>query len=269
MNPNPESRARRILSKLVDFAPSDATTSNLLSELDAELVRIEGDQATQAEQLEQLAQAYQKLTAPANRIGVFLEAKEDGKALIALGETEFLALIDPKLEGSEDLQLGSRVMLNDAYAIVGFLPPHDGGEVLKVADVLESGHLRVSTDTQGTGNRFVWRAAALADATIKKGDEVRVEPLGQVAVEHMPHQNTRDYFMEEVPPIEWAQVGGQEQAIKLIRDTIEQPLLYPELFKRFDKKPIKGILLYGPPGCGKTLLGKATAYNLEIGRAHV
>lgn len=262
MNPSQESRARKILSRLTDSAPADATTSNLLSELDAELARLEGDQATQAEQLEQLEQAYQKLTAPANRIGIFLAAKEEDKALIALGETEFLALIDPKLEGRNDLQLGSRVMLNDAYAVVGVLPPHEGGQVMRVTEVLESGHLRVSTDAQGTTSRFVWRAAGLADALIKAGDQVRVEPLGHAAVGHLPRQDTRDYFMEEVQPIEWAQVGGQERAIKLIRDTIEQPLLYPELFKKFDKKPIKGILLYGPPGCGKTLLGKATAFNM-------
>ena len=262
MNPSPESRARKIISRLTDSASADAISSNLLSELDAELVRLEGDQAIQAEQLEQLEQAYQKLTAPANRIGVFLSAKEEDKALIALGETEFLAMIDPKLEGCNGLQLGSRVMLNEAYAIVGVLPPHEGGQVVKVAEVLESGHLRVSPDAQGTISRFVWRAVGLADALIKKGDEVRVEPLGHVAVEHLPHQDARDYFMEEVPPIEWAQVGGQEQAIKLIRDSIEQPLLYPELFKKFDKKPIKGILLYGPPGCGKTLLGKAIAFNM-------
>ncbi len=68
--------------------------------------------------------------------------------------------------------------------------------------------------------------------------------------------------MQCLPEIPWEKVGGQQAAIRLIRDTIEQPLLYPEIFERFEKKPIKGILLYGPPGCGKTLLGKATAYNL-------
>ncbi len=263
MNSPSESRARKILARLVDATPpQDPKLTNLVSELGAELTRIEQDQAEQSEQLEKFAQAYEKLTAPANRLGVYLAPHEDGTALVALGETEYLAQLDPKLTDVKELVRGSRVMLNEAYAIVGHLPPHEGGSVVKVSEVLDSGHIRVSTDPQGTSGRFVWRGDALLEIEIRKGDEVRIEPTGRVAVEHFVHQDTRDYFMEEVPPIAWSQVGGQKEAIKLIRDTIEQPLLYPELFKRFDKKPIKGILLYGPPGCGKTLIGKATAYNL-------
>ncbi|MCL6624734.1 MAG: AAA family ATPase [Fimbriimonadales bacterium] len=89
-----------------------------------------------------------------------------------------------------------------------------------------------------------------------------MEPILIVALEHFPKTETREYFYEEVPEIKWEDIGGQEEAIRLIRDTIEHPLLYPELYKKFDKKPVKGILLYGPPGCGKTLIGKATAHNL-------
>jgi proteasome-associated ATPase len=97
---------------------------------------------------------------------------------------------------------------------------------------------------------------------VKQGDEVRLDPTGRIAVEHFPRQETRDYFVEEVPETPWSSIGGQENAISLIRETIELPMLHPELYKKFDKKPIKGILLYGPPGCGKTLIGKAIAYNL-------
>jgi proteasome-associated ATPase len=83
-----------------------------------------------------------------------------------------------------------------------------------------------------------------------------------VALEQFAQRQVRDYYLEEVPQIPWEKIGGQEEAIRLIRDTIETPLLYPELYARFEKKALKGILLYGPPGCGKTLIGKATAYNL-------
>lgn len=262
MNSNPESRVRKILARLSESSPRDAKTDNLVSELDAEISRLEAEHAESSELIEKFSDAYQKLTAPANRIGVLLERQGDGAALIALGETEYLALVDPKLDHPQGLQAGSRVLLNDAYAIVGHLPPHEGGATVKVSEVLANGTLRVSSDAQSGGNRFVLRGSTLDEAMIKKGDEVRIEPMGRVAVEHLPRQDTRDYFMEEVLPLDWSKVGGQEDAIKLIRDTIEQPLLYPELFKKFDKKPIKGILLYGPPGCGKTLIGKATAFNL-------
>ncbi len=263
MSPESESRARKILARIVDAVPNeDPKLTNLVSELGAELGRIEQQQAEQSEQLEQFAQAYEKLTSPANRIGVMLDRHEDQAVLIALGDTEYVAMLDAKLEKSDDLVRGARVLLNEAYAVIGVLPPHSGGTTVKVSEVMPDGRVRVSIDAQGTAGRFVWCGAGLDPETIKKGDEVRIEPMGKVAVEHFQHQDTKDYFVEEVPAIEWNQVGGQQEAIKLIRDTIEQPLLYPELFKRFDKKPIKGILLYGPPGCGKTLIGKATAYNL-------
>ena len=89
-----------------------------------------------------------------------------------------------------------------------------------------------------------------------------MEPNFKVALEYFAAKETMDYYLEEVPVLPWSKIGGQEEAIGVIKDAIELPLLYPELFERFGKRPLKGILLYGPPGCGKTLIGKATAYNL-------
>jgi len=111
-------------------------------------------------------------------------------------------------------------------------------------------------------SRVVGRCSDLADAVLAEGDEVRMDPNFRVALEHFPVQRAKDYYLEAVPELPWSKIGGQQDAIRLIRDTIERPLLYPELYKAYNKKPLKGILLYGPPGCGKTLIGKATAYNL-------
>ena len=134
--------------------------------------------------------------------------------------------------------------------------------MIKVGEVLPDGRLRIGSDQPGSEGRIVGRGASLAEVTIREGDEVRLDPSGRMALEHRERQESRDYFLEDVPVLPWDKVGGQTDAISLIRDTIEQPLLYPEVFARFEQKPIKGILLYGPPGCGKTLIGKATAYNL-------
>jgi proteasome-associated ATPase len=259
---DPDSPIQKLLDRIAEQAPKeDAKLQNYLAALRKEIDDQAKTEAERAALLAEYEEAYQKLTAPANRVGVFLQRLEEDRILIALGETEYVALADPKI-AEEDLVPGARVTLNEAYAVVGVMPPHPGGTVLKVAEVLDDGRLRVGSDPQNLQGRLVLRGAPLAQAKIDKGDEVRVDPSMRVALEHFPHQDTRDYFMEEVEEIPWDKVGGQDEAIQLIRDTIEQPLLYPELYAKFDKKPIKGLLLYGPPGCGKTLLGKATAYNL-------
>jgi proteasome-associated ATPase len=128
--------------------------------------------------------------------------------------------------------------------------------------VVDDDRLRVSLDSQGMQSRVIYRSPDLKDKALKSGDEVRVEPNFKVALEHFPAKESQEFFLEEVPELPWSKIGGQEDAIEVIKDAIELPLLYPDLFARFEKRPLKGILLFGPPGCGKTLIGKATAYNL-------
>jgi proteasome-associated ATPase len=216
------------------------------------------------EELTQYRAAYEKLTQPANRIGVFLKwvsTPEGDLGLVLLGDTEYVVTYDPNVE-PDDLKLGVRVRLNEAYAIVGIAPSATYGSMVTVADILEDGRLRVGGDTPGTDQRIIFRAESLVEANIRSGDEVRLDPSGRIAIEHLEKKESRDYFLENVPELGWDKVGGQVDAIQLIKETIEQPLLHPELFEAFGKKPVKGILLYGPPGCGKTLIGKATAHNL-------
>lgn len=263
MTPQDETMARKLLGRLTEsIPPGDAKLTMLVGELGNELTRIEARELAQEQQLAEFEAAYEKLTAPANRIAVLLAKREDDTALLALGETDYVAQIDPSLLKSADLVIGARVMINEGYAVVGILPPHSGGGIGKVADLLGEDRLKIGNDQPGSATRIVWRGSDLLGVVVKKGDEVRIEPTGKVAVELFGQQEARDYFLEEVPQTPWSSIGGQDEAIKMIRETIELPLLHPELFAKFEKKPIKGVLLYGPPGCGKTLIGKAIAYNL-------
>jgi proteasome-associated ATPase len=271
-----QTRTFEILDKIVEQAPKDnPRLQNYLAALRTSLQSDEKEQAQSAQLLAEYEEAYAKLTAPANKIGVFLqwldtteeisESTEEHThsrlALISLGDQEYVAQVDPRVDLSL-LTIGIRVKMNEAYAVVGTLPHSEIGAVIKVSEALEDGRLRVGSDTPGSDGRLILRGEQLKDQRIDTGDQVRLDPTGRIALEHYQKQESRDYFLEEVPELPWEKVGGQQEAIRLIRDTIEQPLLYPEIFEKFDKKPIKGILLYGPPGCGKTLIGKATAYNL-------
>ncbi len=281
------SQSLELLEKVAAQAPQDnARLQNYVSALRDSLHTDEKRTEEAQKILTEYEEAYAKLTAPANRIGVFIDWLEDTSeavvqidamdpnatlgdlatakpklVLIAVGDQEFVATVDPKIP-TESLWTGVRVKVNEAYAVVGVLPPAPSGGMLKVSDALEDGRLRVGSDTPGSDGRLILRGNPIKDLKIHVGDEVRLDPTGRIAIEHLPKQESRDYFLEDVPVIPWEKVGGQREAISLIRDTIEQPLLHPEIFAKFEQKAVKGILLYGPPGCGKTLIGKATAYNL-------
>ncbi len=228
-------------------------------------------------------EAYTKLTSPANRIGVFLgkvepdEKKPISKRFgqpvpaedpaqgpyvrISLGDQEYITNVDPKLE-IPTLKIGTQVRVNEAFAVIGDLGFAPGGPIVKITEILEDNRLRVSMDSQGMQSRVVYQGEPLIAEQLKAGSEVRMEPNFKVAIEHFAAKETNDYYLEDVPILPWDKIGGQEEAIGVIKDAIELPLLHPELFLRFGKRPLKGILLYGPPGCGKTLIGKATAYNI-------
>jgi proteasome-associated ATPase len=181
--------------------------------------------------------------------------------LILLGDSEYVVTYDPAIK-EEKLTLGTRVRLNEAYAIIGLAPPSEQGSIARVSEIMQDGRIKIGGDSPGAENRLIFKGEALADINIHAGDEVRLDGTGRIAVEHFVKNESRDLFVENIPDISWEQVGGQPEAIRLIRETIEHPLMHPEIYQKYGKKTIKGILLYGPPGCGKTLLGKATARTL-------
>ena len=210
--------------------------------------------------LVELESALEKVTAPANRVGIFLGSPKDGIANVWVGGSEYYANIDSRLDPS-DLDVGARILINEAYAVVGTLGYPPGGPVVRIADLLDEGRLRIGQE-HGSSDTVLERSASLEDVDLKVGDEVRADPAMKVAIERLTSSESKEYFLEDIPPLPWTKIGGQEEAIQAIRDTIELPALHPELFEKFQYSTPKGFLLYGPPGCGKTLIGKATAFSL-------
>ncbi len=210
--------------------------------------------------LVELETALEKVTAPANSIGIYLGSTETGTASILVRGAEYYANVDTRVD-TDQLRVGTRVLVNDAYAVVGVLDYSATGPVARIADLLSEGRLRIGQE-HGTQEYILERAAELEQVQLKAGDEVRVDPGFKIALEALPNKDSKEHFLEEIPAMPWTKIGGQQEAIQAIRDTIELPALYPELFEKFQYSTAKGFLLYGPPGCGKTLVGKATAYNL-------
>lgn len=216
------------------------------------------EQARQA--VEKLDATVKKLSSPANRLGTLLALPNPETALVVSGGGEFYCTLDPRLSQST-LLIGTRVLLNEAYAVVGDLGFDGGGPVVKIQDVLKDGRLRIGSE-QAQANALVIRSTPLAKEKLKPGLEVRLDATGRVALEVVAEPTEKDHLLERVPELPWDKVGGQATALGAIRDAIELPLLHGELFASYEHTTPKGILLHGPPGCGKTLIGKATAYNL-------
>ncbi len=212
-------------------------------------------------ELKKLNEAVAKLTAPANRVGLLVELPGEGVARIVVGGAEYYANTDPRLS-VEDLKIGTQILVNEAYTVIKALGYDRNGPVLKVAEVLPDGRIRFEQE-MGRQVLILQRSSDLLGADLKPGDEVRVEPTHRIAIEKFENRQARAHLLDEVPSVTWEQIGGQHQAIEAIRKAIEYPLLHADTFSKYQFAQPKGFLLYGPPGCGKTLIGQAAAASLS------
>ncbi len=218
------------------------------------------DQARNA--VEKLSEAVDKLRAPALRLGTLLQKLPESRALVCVNGTDYVCNLDPAIP-EVSLETGTRVLLNEAFAVTDSFGFDKNGPVVKVVELISDGRLRVGNES-GISDLVVIRSSLLAKDKLKAGLELRLDPNQRVAVEVIGTAKRLDRTLTRVEPILWKDIGGQHEAVQGIRDSIEMPFLHAKLFKRFNHPVPKGFLLYGPPGCGKTLLGKATAHNLRL-----
>jgi len=211
------------------------------------------------EQLGVLREEVEKLTQPPNNFGTVLQVNSDGTVDVLTGNRKLRVNAQPNVE-VKLLQVGQEVLLNEAFNIIDVRQFEPSGEVLRVRDVMIDG--RVVLIGHGDEERVTSRAETMLDVRLRPGDYVRIDSKTGLVLEKMERPEMEELVLEEVPDITYEEVGGLAAQIEQIRDTVELPYLHRDLFKEYHLEPPKGILLYGPPGCGKTLIAKAVANSL-------
>ncbi|HEX6472393.1 MAG TPA: proteasome ATPase [Streptosporangiaceae bacterium] len=212
------------------------------------------------EQIIALKEEVDRLAQPPSGFGIFLEARDDGTVDIFTGGRKLRVTVSPNVD-IEDLKRGQEVMLNEALNVVEALEFEEQGEVVMLKEVFEDGE-RALVIARADEERVVKLAEPLRGVSLRAGDSLMLEPRSGYVYEKIHKAEVEELVLEEVPDISYHDIGGLGPQIEQIRDAVELPYLHAELFREHQLRPPKGVLLYGPPGCGKTLIAKAVANSL-------
>jgi proteasome-associated ATPase len=212
------------------------------------------------DQIAALREEVEKLTQPPAVYGTFIDFNDDGSVDIFASGRKMRVALHPGLDPGQ-IQRGNEVVLNESFSVIGVRDADGQGEVVTVKEVIDE--RRVLVYARADEERVVELADALRDIKLRSGDALLLDLRSNLLVEKLLRQEAEELVLEEVPDISYADVGGLDEQIESITDAVELPYLHRALFQDYELPAPKGILLYGPPGCGKTLIAKAVANSLS------
>lgn len=203
-----------------------------------------------------LEETIRQLKLPAHRIGTILGKGQDNLYRLNVGGTEYQAAVSPEILENDSLNVGDQVAVNEGFVAIAKLPRPERGPIARIVSRLDDGHWMVGGGTNNS-DAMVIPCADLEQEPFKEGDEVILDPTQKVIMKRLPKRQSKTLAEDDYVPVTWEQVGGQEKVIEEVRKVIEYPILHEEILKKMEYRMPKGFLFYGPPGCGKTLIGRA------------
>jgi proteasome-associated ATPase len=237
-----------------------AETQASLAGLTSQNERLTATLREAREQIMSLKEEVDRLAQPPAGFGTFLARNDDDTVDVFTGGRKLRVNVSPSVE-LDSLRRGQEVMLNEALNVVAAFAYEQVGEVVMLKEVLADGD-RVLVIANADEEKVVRIAEPLRSERIRAGDSLLLDARAGYVYERIPKSEVEELILEEVPDIDYSNIGGLTGQIEAIRDAIELPYLHPDLFLEHELKPPKGVLLYGPPGCGKTLIAKAVANSL-------
>ncbi|HLF99016.1 MAG TPA: proteasome ATPase [Acidimicrobiia bacterium] len=212
------------------------------------------------EHIAALREEVEKLTTPPSAYGTFLAVNEDGTVDVFTSGRKMRVALHPEIDPGT-LERGVEVVLNDSFNVILARRSEQSGEVVTLKELMDDGK-RVLIVGRADEERVAELCESLIGEKLRAGDSLLMEGRSGLIIERLPRPEVEELVLEEVPDVTYDDVGGLDDQIEQIQDAIELPYLYADLFVEHKLQPPKGILLYGPPGCGKTLIAKAVANSL-------